>query len=333
LAIAKAPTYGFTGAGSLGGWDYPSKPPAKQAVVPPPTPSIGYTGSGWNYPSSSLGGSIVNYPTAPGASPSIVAPATSFGQLPSSGPPAGSSNLPANSTPPNLDLGAYLGEMTSDPVYQQGLASYQSAQQANTNNLGAALKNAIIQGGWTPDQVNLSKYGTPGGTDLTGLIDQSTYDAAQANQMSDRAQLQTQLNRGLADVPSQLAARGATRSGAANIASANLQNQYDVAANSAMQNLAQAISGNVNQYGINQQNALYGWNQTQADVANRLAAIATAQAQAAYSDPGQQQQPLGQTPSATVAAATRAKAAVSRPPTALEAAFPQTPKLARPIGW
>src|SRR4029077_14062910 len=84
--------------------------------------------------------------------------------------------------------------------------------------------------------------------------------------------------------PSQLAARGATRSGAANIGAANLQNQYDVAANQALQNLAQAIGGNVSTWVSNNANALSNWNTTQGSIADRLAQIAQANAQAAYSN-------------------------------------------------
>jgi hypothetical protein len=293
MAITKAPTYGFTGAGALGGWNYPTAPAPKKAVAPASTP-IGFTGSGWNYPSSSYGGSVVNYPTAPGKVPTIVAPATSFGSIPTQNLP-GASAVPGPDTNPNLDIGSYMGDLTSDPTYQQGLASYNTQVQANRNALASQLKQSIIQGGWGSGQV---KLGNVGGQDLSGDIDQATWDAASGNQMSDRAQLQTQLNRGLADVGTQLGARGAARSGAANIMAANNQNQYDVAANQAMQNLASNLSGNVGQWAQNNAYALSNWNNLQGGVANRLAQIATAQAQLAYSNAqnqGPQQVNLGGT--------------------------------------
>jgi hypothetical protein len=185
----------------------------------------------------------------------------------------------------SIDPSAYMGELTSDPLYQSGLSSYNSQVAANRSALANALRQSVIQGGWAPGtgkgQVNLSNVG---GQDFSGDIDQATIDAANANQMSDRAQLQQQLNKGLATIPYQLAARGAARSGAANVATGNVQNQYDVAANTALQNLSQAIGGNVSTYAQNQANALTNWNTTQSGVANRLAQIASAQAQAAYTN-------------------------------------------------
>jgi hypothetical protein len=244
-------------------------------------PKVGYAGSGWNYPTAGVGGSLVHYATTPNTPPSIVTPATSFGSIGTS-TPQGAPDLGLPSVG-NIDPSAYMGELTSDPLYQSGLSSYNSQVAANRSSLANALRLSVIQGGWAPGtgkgQVNLSNVG---GQDFSGDIDQATIDATNANQMSDRAQLQQQLNKGLATIPYQLAARGAARSGAANVASANVQNQYDVAANTALQNLSNAIGGNVSSYAQNQANALTNWNTTQSGVANRLAQIASAQAQAAY---------------------------------------------------
>jgi hypothetical protein len=281
LAIAKVPTYQVAkNTTGFGGGTTAINPTAAKKVVAPPV--IGYTGSGWNYPSSSVGNQVVHYPTTPGASPSIVAPSTSYASVPVSAAPSGG-NVPGGSSlpSPDIDPSAYLGELTSDPLYQSGLSNYQNTLASNQNMLSNSVRQALIQGGWGGGQVNL---GNVGGQDLSGLVDQSTLDAANANQMSDRAQLQTQLNRGQADIGSQLAARGAARSGAANIMAANNQNQYDVASNTAMQNLAAALSGNVQNWATNNNNALAGWNTTQANVANRLSQIAAAQAQAAYAN-------------------------------------------------
>jgi hypothetical protein len=279
VAITKVP--GYVGPGvELPGLSIPA---AKKAPVisVPSGPPIGYTGSGWNYPAAGAGQSLVHYATTPNTAPSIVAPSSSYASLGSS-TVGGAPQLNAPQMP-SIDPSQYMGELTSDPLYQTGLASYQSQVGANRSALSNALRQAVIQGGWAPGQgsgqVNLSNVG---GQDFSGDIDQATIDAANTNQMSDRAQLQNQLNKGLAFVPYQLAARGAARSGAANVMAANLQNQYDVAANSALQNLSQAIGGNVSTYAQNQANALSNWNAAQGNVANRLAQIATAQAQAAY---------------------------------------------------
>lgn len=220
------------------------------------------------------------------ANPSMIVPPSTYASVPaSSGTGAAVGSVAPPPTMADIDPSVYLAQLTSDPIYQSGLTSYQNTLQANQNALAAALKQSIIQGGWTPGtgagQINLSNVG---GQDLSGDIDQSTIDLANQNQMSDRAQLQQQLTKGLADIPSQLAARGAARSGAANIASANVQNQYDVAANQALQNLSQALGGNVSTWAQNNANALAGWNSAQTDVANRLASIAQANAQADYNN-------------------------------------------------
>ena len=270
MAITKAPAYGAVAKAA----------PKKIGGITIP-PNIGYSGSGWNYPSAAVGGQTLKYSTTPGVAPQIVAPSSTFANVPNA------QDIPNLQMPtmPQVDPSQYLSELTNDPLYQTGLSSYNSQVQANRNALTNALRQSVIQGGWAPGagsgQVNLSNIG---GQDFSGDIDQATIDAANANQMSDRAQLSQQLTRGLADIPSQLAARGATRSGAANIGAANLQNQYDVAANQALQNLAGAIGGNVSTWASNNANALSNWNATQGSIADRLAQIAQANAQAAYSN-------------------------------------------------
>jgi len=252
--------------------------------------------------------------------PTIVAPMTSFGPVGSSATnnlaaAAGAAPLqpPANVNP---DPNAYLAELSGQPDYQTGLADYNAQVQANTNALGNALRQSFVQGGWGlgtgAGNVNLASIG---GQDFSGMIDPATQALAAGNQMSDRAQLQTQLTRGLADVGSQLGARGAVRSGAANIMAANLQNQYDVAANSAMQNLANAIAGQVGTYAQNQNAALTNWNSLQANIAYRLAMM---QGQDPNATTGQTTTtPVQGTSPATAAAVQRAKAAVPARPTPL----------------
>src|SRR5215831_17771739 len=204
--------------------------------------NAGYAGSGWNYPTSALGPTAtVHYSTTPNTPPTIVAPNTTFAGLPAGTPTPPDLQAPIGSTP-TVDASHYMNELTSDPLYQSGLSSYQNQIQANRDALAATLRQSIIQGGWGagggPGQVNLSNVG---GQNFSDVVDPATQAAAAANQMSDRAQLQRQLTMGLAGVAPQLAARGAARSGATNIMAGNLQNQYDVAANQALNNLSSAI--------------------------------------------------------------------------------------------
>src|SRR5215468_7136717 len=120
---------------------------------------LGYAGGGYNYPQSSLGGSVVNYSTTPGQGPTVVGPATNYNPF-GTNTPAGAPALPAPDQNVNVNVKPYLGELTSDPIYQQGLKSYQDALTGNRNLLTNQLRQAIVQGGWGvgggPQQVNVS---------------------------------------------------------------------------------------------------------------------------------------------------------------------------------
>ena len=278
MAITKVPGYNTGNLPVYGTQDFGVGQPKPRTLYNPPAPLTGALGAGQSAITGFLGTPAVsqaigvgnNYAPSGAAGIGAGAGAGTLG----AGGAAGASQV----APPTLDVAPYMRELTSDPMYQSGLTSYQNSLQANQNMLQAAARQAVIQGGWGMTG-NLSNIG---GQNLSGLIDQGTLDAASANQMSDKAQLGIQLSRGLADVPSQLAARGAARSGAANIAAANLQNQYDVAANASLQNLASALGGDVTSWAQNNANALGNWNYLQGNIADRLANIATANAQAAY---------------------------------------------------
>jgi hypothetical protein len=202
-------------------------------------------------------GSIITAPP-PSYGPGVPASSAALGSL----GPAAPDGTVFNANDP------YSTELTSDPLYQDALKNYNDQLAAGRLALTQALKQGVIRGGWGDFGATLQN--TPGLSGYAGDVDQATLDAAQANQFSDRAQLQQQLDKGLGAIPYSLSGRGMLRSGANAVAARNVQDQYDVASNTARQNLIDALTGNVNTYTGNAASLLAAFQGQQGDVATRL---------------------------------------------------------------
>jgi hypothetical protein len=108
-------------------------------------------------------------------------------------------------------------------------------------------------------------------------VDPATIAQATQNPMSQRAQLQKQLSDAQSNLPYDLAASGADRSGAFAINQSQLGQQYDTASYQGLQDLLGSIGGAVNQYAT-------GFNSAQAQLAAAREAVANRLAQnAGYS--------------------------------------------------
>ena len=159
----------------------------------------------------------------------------------------------------------YESQVDSNP----GTVAAQGIFDANATNLAnaraAAIQQAIIRAGWTPDMSSgaLSGYAS----DVT----QSALDQARANPMSQKAQLDLQLGQAKTNLPYDLAASGASRSGALGIELGNLGRSYDTASYQGMQDLLASITGSVNDYASGYNTAQSNLQAARRDIANRLA--------------------------------------------------------------
>jgi len=166
------------------------------------------------------------------------------------------------------DINSYVGEIEGDPTYKQALANFNLALQTGRNSLRDQIRSAVIQGGWdiTGNLTgNLAQY--------AGDLDAATKAAAASNQLSQRAQLQQQLDRGNSALDYQLAARGAYASGENPVRRGLLQEQYQLATNQGMNDLINAIRGGVSSYADFQANQQGQLQQTRVAVADRLAQL------------------------------------------------------------
>jgi len=173
----------------------------------------------------------------------------------------------------------YTGEttirtMTPMQVYQsdilgdQGSVAAEGVFNTTDRNLRLARQDAITRAlfgsGWTPQMSGQL-------ADYSGDVTQSALDAAAANPMSQKAQLDLQLSQAKANNPYDLAASGAGRSGAMAIQLGNLGRQYDTASYQGMQDLLNAIYGAVGNYASGYGNAQNALEAARREVADRLA--------------------------------------------------------------
>lgn len=182
---------------------------------------------------------------------------------------------PSTVTTLHTPLQNYQDEILSDPLAQGAQTTYDTTVQGGRNQLRAALQQAVIGAGFDPGSQLASNPALAG---YAGDIDQTTRDAAAANQLSTRQQLTSALNEGNYALPYQLAASGMGRSGALAIGTSKLQKQYETATDQGMKDLLNAIQGNVNTFTGVQNDAANALDSARSNVAQRLAQ------QAGYSD-------------------------------------------------
>lgn len=272
MAIKAAPSYG-----PYGGKAY--KPPPAPKPAPIKVSTVGYGGGGWNYPLAKTG-TMANYsPSGTSFSPGVPA-ATVSSPPPSSNPAAAS---PAANPSGVLGFNPYVGEIESDPMYGLGLAQRNASVNALEAARRTANQQAVIAGGYNPGEFNSAALGEFGG-DITP----ETTAAAAQNQFSTKAQLVKGLGQQMSAMPYDLARRGATRSGAAQTHATAYNEAFQSSSNTAMQNLAQQLSGIGTNYLTGRNTAEATWMGAQQDIASRLAQIygynQAANAQGQYAD-------------------------------------------------
>lgn|SRR5215469_3298022 len=194
-----------------------------------------------------------------------VSPSASLGGAIGAAPKPSTGTTTTTTITPNQ---VYESDILNDPGSVAALGTF----NAQTNQLAAAradaIQRAIISSGYTPDMSG----GTLSG--YAGDVTPQTLASAAANPMSQQAQLNLQLQQANQNMPYDLAAGGAGRSGAAAIESGNLQRQYQTSQYQGMQDLLNSIYGTVGNYATNYNMAVNNLDAARAAVAQRLAQTA-----------------------------------------------------------
>lgn len=258
---------------------YTTKPKAAPKITVPSGPVIGYTGSGWNYPSALPGvprGAIVHYPTTPGASPTVINAGISSA-LPTFAPPPDSPQSPLGVQPAQAGVPKnwqdYLNEAMGTPQW--------AAANTNYNSLLAALRTQLKSGA-NAITANLG-YDIGGqlaaDPSLAALAGDLTPDAAAvaagaANPLSAKAQIERQYQQGSLDALYAANARGTLGSGASTAAGNQLLQSSQLAANQAQQEALNAIRNAVSGYTTARENANQNLMSQQSQIMQALAASA-----------------------------------------------------------
>src|SRR3954451_17627385 len=147
------------------------------------------------------------------------------------GPAANQSNyLPpsftAPITPGRSSVPSFESELTGDYMYDPTMKAYNAALQGGRDSLRDQIRQAVIRSGYDirgKAPASLSSY--------LEDIDPTTMATADANQFSDKAVLQRQVDKGLSDLAYSLAARGTSRSGALAAGTGGIQQSAQEAQN------------------------------------------------------------------------------------------------------
>src|SRR5215471_2314336 len=203
---------------------------------------------------SAIGGGTVYHP--PAGLPAI--------SLPGMGSVGGGPTTTTTIMTPNQ---VYSSDILGDP----GSVAAQGQFDATASNLAAAradaFQRAVISGGWAPQLTGaLAGY--------SGDVTPATLAQAAANPMSQKAQLDFQLQQATTNLPYDLAAGGMGRSGASAIEQGNLQRQYQTASYQGQQKMLDAIYSAANTYAGGYNDAVTQLMNARASVADRLAQLA-----------------------------------------------------------
>ena len=155
---------------------------------------------------------------------------------------------PVTTTTTVTPLQVYQDEILGDPGSVAALGTYTKTEEGLANARASAIRQAVLNSGWTPDLANTQAAGYASDLRPTDISN------AQNNPFSQKAQLDLSLAQAQANTPYDLAATGMGRSGAAAIQQGNLSRQYDLASYQGMQDLLNAIFGAGNTYasGVNE---------------------------------------------------------------------------------
>lgn len=182
-------------------------------------------------------------------------------------PPSSTFNYGGDLTP-QVDPSAFFTQLRNDPMYQGADVAYNTAIGSGRQSLADSIKQLVIRGGWgqqLKDKLpsSLSSYGSE--------IDPATIEAASANPLSSRAQLNQQLSRQQSDLAYELAGRGTLGGGGYATGNTQLTQGYDVASSNAMNQLLDTIGQGASNFGTYSANAASARDQAYAAAAARLA--------------------------------------------------------------
>lgn len=249
---------GYTGAA----WTYGGPPKPYIAPKPPPITYSGPTGFVPGYQPGAVPSSA-GYQTYGGST--YAAPAI-LPSVPRSGGGAGTSGGGGTTTTTTYTPAqVYESDILADPSAIGAQQAFEATTQQLHNTRQARFRQALIASGYDPGPLpaDLADYG--------GDIDQATRDAAAANQLSSRAQLNKALNQAMVDLPYQLARRGVARSGALPVGQTSLNEQYQVQAQQGLSDLLNTLRGYGSEYAGGYSQAMQGLNAAREAVAQRLA--------------------------------------------------------------
>jgi hypothetical protein len=159
----------------------------------------------------------------------------------------------------------YQDEILNDPQSLGAQQAYDATTQQLANTRRAQFHEALISSGYDPGALPADL------ADYSGDIDQATRDAAAANQLSGRAQLNKALNQSTSDLPYLLAARGVARSGELPVGQTSLQEQYQAQAQQGLSDLLSTLRGYGSDYASQFNQAGMSLNSIREAVAQRLA--------------------------------------------------------------
>ena len=254
----------------LGYYSYGGQTPQSKPYVPPAPklPPIQYTGPTGFSPGYGPGAvpSSADYLSFGGSTPSVgsYVPKLPGGVAQGQGGGGGGGGGDTVTTTVQTPNQVYEADILGDPMSRAAQQSYDASVQGLANNRRDQIRQASIAAGYTPTLTGaLSQY--------AGDVDQATLDAAGANQLSARAQLNKALNQANYDLPYILAATGMGRSGSLATGTTALQEQYQQNAQQGLDALNKSLLGYGSDYASGFNTAVQNLNAARAAVADRLA--------------------------------------------------------------
>jgi hypothetical protein len=192
--------------------------------------------------------------------------------VPGMGPASGRTDYvpPGFTAPPTITPGrsgvpSFESEVLGDYMYDPTMKAYNAALQGGRDSLRDQIRQAVIRSGYDirgKAPASLSSY--------LEDIDPTTMATADANQFSDRAVLQRQVDKGLSDLAYALAARGTSRSGALAAGTGGIQQSAQEAQNVQMNSLLDSLGQGVNAYQGIESDAMTRRNAALSAITDRL---------------------------------------------------------------
>lgn len=239
----------------------PAAAPKPAAVKNPYTISkVGYTGSGWNYPSTPA--YMLPHVTVP-TQTTPTSTGTATGLNPTTAVPR--STVPGNYT-------AGLDEILGNPLSQSALGQYNTNMQTLMNALRGNIGQSVIKSGYDPTAAFQSLLASrPDLGDFSNLIDPAAIATANQNPLSEKALADQAYSKGMSDLDYSLAARGLGGSGAQVTGGNQILQNKQLAENQSRQGLLDAINSGIGGYLTQKTSGFNSLQDTYAQVAQLLA--------------------------------------------------------------